>query len=320
MLALWAIMELGGDRAWLATVLLYGPRHYYPLPLVFLVPAALASPWRRSLLWPLTISAAVALGPLLDRCVPWYATPFENDARVTVLTLNAQRASVRPARLRELVERVGADVVLLQSANRRWDWPDGWQVRHRGELAIASRWPIVAVAAGAPRHDEPFAEHGLLTTVRAPFAEIAVASLYLPSPRQGLEAVIDPTTLLDLNGVGSLERSIAARRRGSRVVSERLAEQELPLLLGGDFNLTTNSRIFRKFWTPYTDAFSTAGSGPGFTKRTKVRWQVHGTRIDHILVDEHWRAVRAWVEEDVGSDHRPLVAEIVWDPGQSDIP
>ena len=42
LLAVWLLLRFGGDRWWLATVMLFGPRWVYGLPLLLLVPAAAA--------------------------------------------------------------------------------------------------------------------------------------------------------------------------------------------------------------------------------------------------------------------------------------
>ena len=39
-------------------------------------------------------------------------------------------------------------------------------------------------------------------------------------------------------------------------------------------------------------------------------------RIDHILAGPGWRCGRCWVGPDVGSPHRPLLADLVYSPAQ----
>jgi len=80
------------------------------------------------------------------------------------------------------------------------------------------------------------------------------------------------------------------------------------LLVAGDFNLMPDSAIYRESWSHLQNAFSAGGLGWGYTKREA--W-VLAARIDHILVGPRWQVVRAWVESSSGSDHRPLVADLV---------
>jgi endonuclease/exonuclease/phosphatase (EEP) superfamily protein YafD len=35
-------------------------------------------------------------------------------------------------------------------------------------------------------------------------------------------------------------------------------------------------------------------------------------RIDHILAGPGWQAERCWVGPDVGSPHRPVIADLIW--------
>ena len=87
-----------------------------------------------------------------------------------------------------------------------------------------------------------------------------------------------------------------------------------PVLLAGDFNTPPESAIFRRLWTPYTDAFGAAGWGWGYTfigGRTRVR-------IDHILAGPGWYCERCWVGPDVGSPHRPVITDLTW-PGTAEL-
>jgi endonuclease/exonuclease/phosphatase (EEP) superfamily protein YafD len=77
--------------------------------------------------------------------------------------------------------------------------------------------------------------------------------------------------------------------------------------VAGDFNTPVESRIFQDRWSGLDDAFSRVGAGFGATKYNGwIR-----VRIDHVLTDSSWRAVGVSCWENVGSDHRPLVADLV---------
>jgi endonuclease/exonuclease/phosphatase (EEP) superfamily protein YafD len=81
-----------------------------------------------------------------------------------------------------------------------------------------------------------------------------------------------------------------------------------PVLVMGDFNTPPESAIFRRVWGRYTDAFASAGWGWGYTFFTMRKIAV---RIDHILAGPGWYCERCWVGPDVGSPHRPLLAELI---------
>ena len=64
------------DRLWPATTLLFGPRWLLALPLLGLVPLALA--WDRPLILPLAAAAAVVAGPIMGMQIGWrrlFSTP-----------------------------------------------------------------------------------------------------------------------------------------------------------------------------------------------------------------------------------------------------
>src|SRR5262249_28977217 len=98
------------------------------------------------------------------------------------------------------------------------------------------------------------------------------------------------------------------RWRQSRAVAAEAAAVRGPLLLVGDFNTPPESAIFREVWGGYTDAFTAAGWGWGYTfygGRTSGR-------VDHVLAGPAWRCRRCRVAPDLGSPHRPVLADLEW--------
>jgi endonuclease/exonuclease/phosphatase (EEP) superfamily protein YafD len=81
----------------------------------------------------------------------------------------------------------------------------------------------------------------------------------------------------------------------------------LPTIVAGDFNLPVESAIYRTHWGDLRNAFSRAGIGTGYTKHTRY-W---GVRIDHVLASGDIGTHRSFVGRDVGSDHLPLIADLV---------
>ena len=82
-------------------------------------------------------------------------------------------------------------------------------------------------------------------------------------------------------------------------------------IIGGDFNMPVDSRIFKAYWSGYTDGFSAAGRGFGHTKFETVGLVTYGIRIDHVLTASDWQPAECWVGPDIGSDHRPLIVELI---------
>jgi endonuclease/exonuclease/phosphatase family metal-dependent hydrolase len=84
-------------------------------------------------------------------------------------------------------------------------------------------------------------------------------------------------------------------------------------ILAGDFNMPVDSCSYRRDWDDYGNAFSEGGLGFGYTERPQVGGFVWGVRIDHVLTGPNWHCRSCWLGADIGSDHLPLIADLVWD-------
>jgi vancomycin resistance protein VanJ len=81
-------------------------------------------------------------------------------------------------------------------------------------------------------------------------------------------------------------------------------------IIAGDFNTPIESPIYRHAWARYGNAFSQAGFGCGATVTFERRNFRFSARIDHVLFGPNWRCRAAWVGPELGSDHRPVIAEL----------
>jgi vancomycin resistance protein VanJ len=304
-LAAWMALLVGEERWWPATLLLYAPRWPWVVPIAILAPISAA--YRRVLLVPLACSSAIVLGPIWGFCCPWPPAGggTAHGHRLRVLTLNTQGEHLDSEALRTLVAEVWPDVVLLQEWSGRdpsavFPWK-GWEVRESMGLCLASRLPILRAEELPPSTLEDrgrAARYEILADGRV----IGLANIHLATPRAGFEAILDGRK----GGVEILRQDTCLRRRVSDLASRWILEGSVVGVVAGDFNLTSDASIFRASWSSLGDAFEQAGLGYGLTKFT--RW--HGVRIDHILAATGWRAERCWVGPDVGSDHRPVVADL----------
>ena len=109
---------------------------------------------------------------------------------------------------------------------------------------------------------------------------------------------------------GVMVEEIADRWRASEKAYEYVSTLKAPVILAGDFNMPTQSSIYRHHWSAMCNAFSMAGLGLGYTEWPTIRSWQFGIRIDHIVTGCSWRPVRCWVGPDLGSDHRPLLANL----------
>jgi endonuclease/exonuclease/phosphatase (EEP) superfamily protein YafD len=131
---------------------------------------------------------------------------------------------------------------------------------------------------------------------------VSLLNLHLATPRHALETQRAPIT--------NYRRFL--RLHESQAIESMLASELLPAqdrgmaIVGGDLNLTQQSRIYRQFWSDWQNSFSDAGSGLGRTKHTRLL----GVRIDHILVGEALVALGSEVLPPMGGDHSPVVSVI----------
>lgn len=307
--ALWALVRWQSERWWPATALLFGPRWVWALPVVGLAPAALFLAPRS--LWVQAAAVLWVVGTFMNLCLPWRAVLDESPTGPTlrVLSLNTHRNFLNAPALRAYIDQVEPDVVALQ------DWKDhtlpevfpsrGWHLHvDNKELCLASRHPIRdarPVLTGPALTRRGTCLHYRLDT---PAGTVHFCNLHLATPRRGLTAVMEKWW----DGGAALQANSDMRREQAVYIVSGLREVDGPLLLAGDFNTPEDSTLYDEYWSRYANAFSRKGLGWGFTFRTNRA----AVRIDHQLAGPDWRCVRCWVGPDVGSQHRPLVADWEW--------
>lgn len=294
----------GGDRWWPGTVLLFGPRWTLGLPLAVLLPSSLLL--GRRLLWPLGVGLVVFLVPLMGfrASLPRVERPDD----VVALTINVG-AGARNLHMpvNELVARSGADMVAVQECPRRVRRSpeelhvDGYHAHSHMSLCFWSRFPF-RVGTTTGQTAVPDSATGMAVRYEValdPADTISVTNLHLPTPRPGLEEVRQGRLKEGAEQLDRYRRLRVRAARDARMVADRGGPDRIVL---GDFNAPPESRIQRQYWTGYSNAFARAGLGFGFTRYNGwIR-----ARIDHVLLAGDLEAVSAVVDDDVGSDHRPL--------------
>jgi vancomycin resistance protein VanJ len=319
LLMVWLLVRTAGDRWWPATLLMFGPRWASAIPLPIFAAAALGR--RSRLIWPVLAAAVLQLFPIMGLCVPVHhlLSRNANTPALRILTLNAHGGQTSGAQLDALLAQEKPDVVLIQDWAKRLrvtfytapGWYTRWDAEH--ELFVASRFPI---ADGRDLDLEDLPADGLSETGRetpgeaahyvldAPIGHVHLFNVHLASPHVGFNSFLkgDPGASARIDG-----NSLWRRRESAAIIAETRSLSG-PVLLAGDFNTPVESDIFRSYWWSYTDAFSECGMGFGdtfYARRAQMR-------IDHILIGPGWRAQRCWVGPDVGSPHRPVIADLAW--------
>jgi endonuclease/exonuclease/phosphatase (EEP) superfamily protein YafD len=300
-----------GDRTWWGTALIYSGRWPWVVLPGALVPLAFF--WRRSALLPLGLALLVVMGPLMGGTLST-APLWGGGEALRVLTFNVDGGRKVAPRLAELLAETNPDIAGFQecgaSMREALGSLAGWatvDTSSASSICFLSRYPLrepPAVmpaanfrasggAAGVTRYD-------LLT----PGGAVTIFALHLETPRHGLEHLLsDPS-----NALRYIEANNLLRDTESRVVRRWVDSSAAPRIVLGDFNLPVESVIWRRYWDGLQDSFGKAGNGWGFTKLNGwIR-----VRIDHVLLDDQLKAVRAEVGRDWGSDHLPFLAEVAW--------
>ncbi len=303
----WATCRWAPAGAWPVHLLLYGPRWVLGLPILVLLPLAA---WRRS--WRSVPILGVGLAGSLavwGFVLPGWGGRVDppDGSSLRVLTCNVQFGDLDVPALADLVRSERPDLILLQEAGmvdpRAALNLAGWDFRRAGELCLASRFPIVGFSELA-RPDKPWRVFAIRAEVNWYGRTIPAVSAHLMTPRAGLEAMIRSP----IGGLAAFREVARVQRLESGLLRRWVADAPEAILIGGDLNLTAEHPLYRRDWSGLADAFSGSGGGLGETMFTRRI----GLRIDHILGGSGWKPGRCRVGPDVGSAHRPVLAEMDW--------
>jgi len=317
----WILIWGFGDAWWPGTILLFIGRWILLLPLAVLVPAALL--FRRTTIAPLVLAGLIVVGPVMGFETGWRRwLPYPTGTPIRVVTFNTEGGDLFAMQLPEQLRTWSADIIALQECGpvlrdeiRRL--PD-WTTHEEHGVCLLSRYPITAVAVmdrsgfAYMQEFDPRDIGGSADVVRytlaAPGGAIDVTTVHLETPRKGLEGFLsDHEEMIQTAPWRRLQLNTELRNIESRAARAWAEGSPHRKLVIGDFNTPIESRIFQRHWGDLTDAFSEVGFGLG---RTKDNGWIR-VRIDHVLYGPGWHAQRAVVGPSLGSDHRPVIVDLV---------
>ena len=315
----WVLLWGLGDRWWLGTIVLFGPRWVLLLPILPLM--GLAAWQRRRLLIPLSISGLIVVFPIMGARVNLgapEAAAMTPDARLRVMTFNVQNGYTLTRAVWEILGSIAPDIAAFQECSREMfnqlvELPE-WHAHHEGGLCFASRFPIDTVFVMNRESLESIGGSGQVAryVVRTPRGPLQVTNLHLDTPRQGLE----PITSGQLStGLRKLREKTLVRDIESRNARRWVEDGPPPRVVLGDFNLPVESVIYQRYWSDMGNAFDQVGRGFG---RTRLNGWIKA-RIDHVLHSADLVPIRAHVGPELGSDHRPMIADLQWTTGDTAI-
>ena len=284
---------LAFSRFWLLALLVHIRRHVAILALILALPAALTTgpPMLAILLCGAALAICAFNVVLTRRRMPASPEGKCHGLVLRVIFANVLHSNEQFQRLIAWVKAENADILMASEVTDRWvaalralepQLPFGHGARH-GEVAILSRLPI-----GRSQNDPALGFARLAT------AEIATPAgpveLVVVHPPPAMPAACAATNLRVIAAAGQL-----ARKAGGRVI------------VAGDFNATPWSPAFRAMLGE-----SGLALGRGAGRPTWPTWLPAwlGLPIDHILAGRGCLILQRRHGPRIGSDHRPVLADI----------
>jgi len=186
-----------------------------------------------------------------------------------------------------------------------------------GLLETNERWQQELEEVSEPyhtyfHHDEPDRKFGLAIMSRYPIVDLKVLDLSdekFPSLLANIDVNGSEVRVLVVHPPPPLSAELTRIRNEQFDAIAEMARADPRLVVIGDFNTT-----------PWVPSFKRLTRGNGMTLTSNgfpyaTTWPTElgllGIPIDHILISEGMRVVRHESARNIGSDHRPVFADIV---------
>jgi endonuclease/exonuclease/phosphatase (EEP) superfamily protein YafD len=321
------LYHFGPARSGWAELLRYVPFLLYTVPagLALLLSLALGWWWRLGALLALVLmgTAVMDLRLGLGRTDLPPDAPGTRTVRFMTYNIKSYRAVFKEGGfvpLNNEIEQHQPDILVMQDArevSRVGDLPYGMREvlpRHKlyahGQYAVASRFPVSgcgpADMSDPSQKNEKF--EYVRCTVNIDGTRVDLVTAHLLTPREGLNATREDR----LQSLEEWRDNFAARLGQAERIATALTPLKRPTILAGDLNAPEHSVVVRTLLDlGLRDAFSVAGRGWGFTHGHSLQPGVSFLRIDHILVSPEIGVRDARIGWRGGSEHRPVVADLV---------
>lgn len=314
-----AAITWSSDTAhWIFELVRYVP---YPAFLAPAIVAVLLSGWLNRA-WRLAALVALALvvGPVMGWSFGRADSGFE---RVRVMSFNVKSylAIQRFGGFSDIaaeIERHAPDLLVMQDAQALDNEAGnaavrtlkqalrGREVFAAGEYVVASRFPMRDCRV----EDLSYGTHArqyVRCTVKVHGIDVDLVTAHFISPRDGLNA----TRYERIDGLQEWQENFERRLLQSRKLALGIAQRPRPMIVAGDLNAAERSPIVQGLLeTGLRDAFSSAGTGYGYTHGHSLRLGFSFLRIDHILVSADIGVQDCFVGGPDASDHRPVIADL----------
>lgn len=246
--------------------------------------------------WQWAVAAAVVLALNLLRLLPVAVAPAGEGAALRVVSANVNFRNRDPDRVLAFVREAKPDVLVVLEFTPAWN------------EALAPLRAEMPHAVVLPR-DDPF---GIALFSRIPLEETEVdeaGGTGFPSIVARLDVDGEPLTVIGSHPPPPVNAAAAADRNLHFSQLARRAETELgEVILAGDLNVSPWSPHFRDLLRVGRLADSRRGFSPQATWPTFFPPLM--TPIDHVLVSDGVAIADRRLGPELGSDHRPVIADV----------
>lgn len=234
--------------------------------------------------------------------------PQAHDVQIRVLTYNIYAGNSEPDAYVQAIRETDADIVALQELN------------YSHTEILAAEYPYLAFHPGGTHGQGLISRYPILEDTYWQFDYLLHA---LGHQRTEL-AINDTTTIVLYNvhpshpGMQNNAFNPEFRSREIADIISLTAQETLPTLLVGDFNMPDFSEDYRNITGDFQDTFHEAGYGFGWTFPTLNGHDYSVLRLDYIFADNAFRSVNSIVwDSSYGSDHRGLYTDLLFNMSQA---
>jgi len=259
--------------------------------------------WTNPLGWVLCVAVCVSTGCGLA------AVQTTKPATQPTLSLKVVTYNVHGGRnhhqLYQTLHKLKPDLLCLQEAPATGPFSPvaiartlGMKYAFQGYYGPRSRFGCAILARGRVRAGKVFSmpgerNFGLTATVTFGSTQIKVVSIHLKS--------------LPRPAIGGFLQTIGPHAKQARIIVETLKDVQQPVILAGD----TNTLVVTPAYATLRSVLKDACVETNTTSQPSILLDGVGFRIDHVMFKGPWRVKSTKVIKVAGSDHLPVMAEMV---------
>ena len=246
--------------------------------------------------------ALLNLAVLVPLYFGWPAAPVTTGKPLRMVLANVNSDSGNPARVMAFLRQAQPDLVVLEEINNRW---------------VAELRPFLSDYP-YQRLDSREDNFGILLCSRHPFVQARIvypSAAFVPTVVAEVNTPQGTLTVVATHPLPPIGAQYAALRDGQLAALPAVVHKATsPVVLLGDLNTTPWGAHFQ----PLVRASGLRDSAQGRGVQTTWTWGLFDPffrlPIDHCLLSPSIGLVDRQVGPDIGSDHRPLIIDLVLPP------